>query len=351
VASALLPDNSTITYLLTGLDYTAETINFSGNRVHVVRALGIGAALPALTADTGSSQVTVELYNCVAGGFTATGAGGVVLRTKNPFGGTYLIGDIDVSGAADAATLDFWNSYVRNIAGSASPIGSGGTTLECKGGAVDAATVVVANFAFDDTQIIGDPEVGANWTVDTGGTIKNCTTFASAGLVITSIGTSAILAFDDVSFNQFITGGLGSLVGNWAFQHLDAIQTQYTPVLGSLNADATIGDGAMQGSWLLIGDTLQMRVIVEQGTTTNFGTGNTTFTMPDQWDIAAPADAVGTTNATITDSSGTVGVVKPLGLNPGGLLEFNINFSSLGLPASTTVIIEFSTRVQRTVTP
>lgn len=56
--------------------------------------------------------------------------------------------------------------------------------------------------------------------------------------------------------------------------------TSYTPVWGSSGTAPVIGNGTIVGSYLQIGKRVDYKFLVTFGSTTTFGTGNYTFTLP-----------------------------------------------------------------------
>jgi len=56
--------------------------------------------------------------------------------------------------------------------------------------------------------------------------------------------------------------------------------TSYTPVWGASGTAPAIGNGTIVGSYLQIGKRVDYKILVTFGSTTTFGTGNYTFSLP-----------------------------------------------------------------------
>ncbi len=164
-----------------------------------------------------------------------------------------------------------------------------------------------------------------------------CSFFGMAGKTWT--GPAGSFIADDLSTATFFEEG-GAFAGGATWVHTDAVSIAYNPTLTSVNGDAAIGDGQMDGAYLTVGDLLNMKITIEQGGTTNFGTGNTRLSLPTGWIIGTPVDGISTVNATLTDA--TLGLLLALGANAGdAFVEFGINLSAVGFGVGTTIVVQF----------
>lgn len=56
--------------------------------------------------------------------------------------------------------------------------------------------------------------------------------------------------------------------------------TTYTPTWGASGTQPAIGNGTIGGAWTAIGKTLHLRIALQMGTTTTYGTGGWTLSLP-----------------------------------------------------------------------
>jgi hypothetical protein len=78
----------------------------------------------------------------------------------------------------------------------------------------------------------------------------------------------------------------------------------YTPTWAAAGTQPAIGNGTLTGRWKRVGNTVDFRILLIAGSTTTFGTGTWTWTLPNGWsvvDYAGPGEPVG--SALVRDNS------------------------------------------------
>lgn len=164
--------------------------------------------------------------------------------------------------------------------------------------------------------------------------------FATA-ISVTFSGAAGVVDMDASSWQEVQDAG-GLTIVNGSLRISEGRSVAWTPVLSSANSDATIGNGSMTASYRAAGDMLVIKLTIEQGGTTNYGTGNSRFSMPTGWKVAAPVDGETVIPTQICSAEGTISLVQPLGSNTGdAFVEFGINLSSLSFPGSVNVAFHY----------
>lgn len=86
--------------------------------------------------------------------------------------------------------------------------------------------------------------------------------------------------FVDISTGQTIAG-LKNFTGSPTFNNITTgVWITYTPTWTAVTTAPTIGNGTLTGSYALIGKTCHFRINMNSGTTTTYGSGLYTFTLP-----------------------------------------------------------------------
>lgn len=332
-----LPSGSYVTFHVTQLDNTGSTLDLTtdsdvpgGKSYRIVSEIG-GSAFASITADVTDGGVTLILDDVAASGISATGSDNsfdVIARGRG-----LALGNI--SGARVTSV------YLDHVQA---------TAINTPGASMDAySCTITGNVDVDSIGRVDDTALGAsaedvrhfNVNATSDPTRQNFTRCQLHSSYSYTDSGGGIFAADDFTMSQWVASGSGFATGT-SWIHLDAQSTIYNPELGSIDNNANIAGGTMAGSYRTDGDFLMMRIIIQQGIGTTFGTGNSTFTMPDAWVIAAPKDGVSSVNATLSCSSNTIGgnYVFPCIANPGGLLEFGVNLASFAFDPLTNIIIE-----------
>ena len=328
-----LPRGSDITFHLTKRDYTGEgAIDLSVmdgqfvNFVSEVAASAIGSFTGVCTTgvvltlrDIGCGGITctkvdIRAFNCPSLENVILLQGSAVLDHSNtgnmacPDGGLTVINSSLIEGNVTAG-------FIERAADST--FGSGGE---------DPLT-----FALDHTQD------------DARGFFKNCN-FLSAYSY--QNGTGEFNA-DDISTARFIASFSGGVVGT-VFNRYDFKSESYTPVLTSVDGNATIGDGSISADILQEGDTVWLSITmntVSTGTATNFGTGNSRLSLPPDFKYTGSPSGSLTSLCQIASPGLAVGQVVPCGgVGGGAYIEFNDNFGiSFAFPIPG--VIYFQTKI------
>lgn len=89
----------------------------------------------------------------------------------------------------------------------------------------------------------------------------------------------------DTGKEYVYSGSVWTLVGD---NRLYAATTAYTPTWGSSGTAPAIGNGTLSGRWRYVGEKLiSVMFIMVAGSTTTFGTGGWTFSLPSPFTAAA----------------------------------------------------------------
>ena len=99
---------------------------------------------------------------------------------------------------------------------------------------------------------------------------------------------------------QYETIALVSDGSNWlvSFRRIPNVLTAYTPTWGASTSNPSIGDGTVSGLWRRVGECIEAQIEVVMGSTTTYGTGTYTFSLPSGLSID--------TSKTLLDTSQTV---------------------------------------------
>jgi hypothetical protein len=147
-------------------------------------------------------------------------------------------------------------------------------------------------------------------------------TISGASNSITAIASSAVTGLDAHIAADLAHGATGAVVGTTNTQtltnktltaptitspvvtglELDGYDVSgawdpYTPTWDASGTDPAIGNGVLTGRFKRIGNTVKFRILLVAGSTTTFGTGTWTWTLPNGWsvyDYAGPGEPVGT---------------------------------------------------------
>lgn len=133
---------------------------------------------------------------------------------------------------------------------------------------------------------------------------------------------------------------------NANFAHLGGSWTTFTPTWTGAGGNPSIGNGTLTGAYLQIGKTLHVRYKMVAGTTTTFGTGQWSLTLPNSLTSVA---SHGQVMACHIQDAGTARYVAAAYI-AGGATTLQMEYSGASFAVGATVPMTWATSDQFVIT-
>lgn len=133
---------------------------------------------------------------------------------------------------------------------------------------------------------------------------------------------------------------------NANFAYLGQAWTTFSPTWTGAGSNPAIGNGTLTGAYLQVGKTLHVRYKMLAGTTTTFGTGQWSLTLPNS--LTSIATHAQTMACHITDA-GTARYVAAA-IVAGGATTLQVEYSGASFAVGSTVPMTWATSDQLIIT-